>query len=95
MAGAPKWKVYRNGQYVAACKHPDDAAVLVSASGGEVRADHSPKWTVWREGQEEFSAGESYGRAAEVMLERLQDLKEAAHIKAYGKLPADYKRGQS
>ncbi len=68
MAEAPPWKVYRGGKYVAACKHAEDAACLVALSGGEVR--HGHKLVVWREGKEEFPAGESYDRAAAVMFER-------------------------
>ena len=68
MAGSPPWKVYRDNEYVASCKYAEDAAALVSASGGAVKYGHS--LVVWREGQEEFSAGESYDSAAEVMHAR-------------------------
>lgn len=69
MAGSPPWKVYRNREYVASCKCPEDAAVLVSVSGGVVKWDHSA--VVWTEGAEAFSAGESYDRAADLMRDRL------------------------
>lgn len=76
MAGTPSWKVYRDGEYVAACKFAEDAACLVSCFGGEVRYDH--KLLVWTEGAEAFSAGESYDRAAAVMHERRDALSFAA-----------------
>ena len=65
MAATPKWKIYRDGEYVAACKYAEDAAALVAMSGGVVKRGHS--LIVWREGHEEFEAGESYDRAAEIM----------------------------
>lgn len=68
MAATPKWKVYRNGEYVAACKYAEDAAALVAVSGGVVKHGHS--LVVWREGEEDFAAGESYDAAAELMEKR-------------------------
>lgn len=86
MAAAPKWKVYRNGEYVAACKYAEDAACLVSAAGGIVKHGHS--LIVWREGHEKFSAGESYDGAAQIMEKRRYDSFAEAYVKAHGKLPA-------
>jgi hypothetical protein len=85
MASTPPWKVYRNGEYVASCKYPEDAAMLVSASGGVVKHGHS--LTVWTEGREEFSAGESYDQAAATMEQRRYAAYADAYKKAYGKLP--------
>lgn len=69
MAATPPWKVYRDGEYVAACKYAEDAAALVAMSGGIIEHGHS--LVVWREGEEDFSAGESYDEAAELMFKRL------------------------
>src|SRR5262245_6449748 len=79
MADRPNWKCYQSGKYLAACKHAEDAAILVAAwgSSGEVRWSH--RFIVWREGKEEFSAGESFDRAAEVMHERLKQLQAEAY----------------
>lgn len=68
MAASPKWKVYRDGKYIGCVKHAEDAAALVSLSGGMVKLGHG--LVVWREGAEEFSAGESYDGAAQIMHDR-------------------------
>lgn len=70
MASSPKWKVYRNGEYIGSTKYAEDAAALVAMSGGEVRYGHSK--IVWREGQEQHSAGESYDGAANLMRVRAE-----------------------
>jgi hypothetical protein len=70
MSGAPKFKVYRDGEYVAACKFAEDAAMLVAdCAFAEVRYEH--KRVIWREGSEPVSAGESYDGAAEIMMSRI------------------------
>lgn len=75
MAQSPQWKVYRGKEYVAACKYAEDAAAIVMLTGsGTIKHGHG--LTVWTEGQEAFSAGESYDGAAQIMHERLR----AAHI---------------
>lgn len=74
MAAAPVFKVYRNGEYIGCCKHPEDAAALVGMSGGEVRYGHSRKWTLWTDGSEDGCAGDSYDDAAKTMLSRLEQL---------------------
>lgn len=73
MAASPDWKVYKDGEYRAACKYVEDAAVLVAAlgDGTEIRYGHSTAWTVWVEGQENQSAGESYDEVARVARVRL------------------------
>lgn len=87
MAAAPQWKVYHNGEYVAACKYREDAAALVAIfSGGIVKHGHS--LIVWREGYEAFSAGESYDRAGDVMEQRRYAAFVKAYVKTHGKLPA-------
>lgn len=83
MSGTPKWKVYRDKEYVAACKYASDAAAVVGLTGhGTVKYDHS--LIVWREGSERVSASESYDEAAETMLERLDDYHNRSFRKAYG-----------
>lgn len=86
MAATPQWKVYRAGEYVAACKYAEDAACLVSMAGGVVKHGHS--LIVWREGSEEFSAGESYDRAAQIMESRRYESYRVAYESVHGKLPA-------
>jgi hypothetical protein len=77
MAASPQFKVYKSGEYIAAFKYADDAAMLAGARGGQVRYGHS-KWSVvWTEGEEEFAAGESWDDAACVILERVTVLNGA------------------
>lgn len=72
MAASPQFKVYRDGEYVAACKYAEDAAAVIAATGsGEVR--HGHRVVVWREGREGFPAGDSFDRAAQVMHGHLDD----------------------
>ena len=57
-----------------ALKYPSDAAALVGIRGsGTVRNGHPKKNTVWHEGHEEFSAGESYDGAAAIMIRRMDE----------------------
>lgn len=61
MAASPRWKVFNpSGEYVASCKHPEDAGMIVSGygKGATIRDGHTH--VVWREGAEEQPAGESY-----------------------------------
>jgi hypothetical protein len=63
MAGSPPWKVYSSsGEYRAAVRYVEDAAVLVVAlgAGATIRHGHNVKDIVWREGDETQSASESY-----------------------------------
>lgn len=74
MAGSPRLKVFSSdGEYIASVKYYEDAAALASmrGDGTQVRAGHGGT-VLWHEGTEEFSAGESYDDAAQVMLERDQ-----------------------
>lgn len=75
MAAAPRWKVYRGDQYIAACKYLDDAAALVAFNarapdGATIRDGHSPKSIVWTEGKEDQPASESYDHVVEVCWRR-------------------------
>lgn len=76
MAATPRLKVHNpSGEYVASCKHYEDAACLAGmyGEGATIRhADLSRKQSViWREGQERIAAGESYDEAAAIMIERV------------------------
>lgn len=75
MAASPQFKVYRDGEYVAACKYAEDAAMLVAGATGVVK--HGHRLVVWREGSEEFGAGASYDEAAAIMCARV----DAAYAK--------------
>lgn len=71
MAGSPQLKVYSpSGEYVASCKHAEDAAALVSlyGDGATIRVGH--RRTVWTEGAELQSAAESYDYVALVVGSR-------------------------
>ena len=80
MASAPQWKVFNpQGEYVAACKHVEDAACLVAmyGDGAEIRHGHSPRDFVWCEGSETLSAGESYDGVADVVAARVAQARAA------------------
>ena len=67
----PIWKIYDSqGKYVAACTYSEDAAAVVSlhGDGATIRHGHSP--IVWRNGSEDFDAGESYDRTAALIMDR-------------------------
>ena len=82
MAQSPKYKVYRNKEYIGCCKYAEDAAALVSLTPeGQVRWGHS--LVVWREGQEEFPAGESYDMAARTINTRIDAYNESAFSRVY------------
>lgn len=73
MANAPHLKIFNpSGDYIGCVKHYEDAACLVSSygAGATVRFGHSKRHTLWSEGAEAFSAGESYDQAAIVMRDR-------------------------
>ena len=71
MAATPRFKVYRNGEYVASCKYAEDAAMMIALSnGGDIRDGRNALKIVWREGSEDFSASESPDMAAQVIMDR-------------------------
>ena len=73
MGATPRWKVYRDGEYVASCKYVEDAAALIGVSNcGEVRDGDNGRKVVWREGREAFSAADSYDGVAEVVHSRVR-----------------------
>jgi hypothetical protein len=90
MAGSPYLKLFNpQGEYVACFKHLEDAAALVSiyGDGAEIRDGHNKRNTIWREGSEDFSAGESCDRAADVMLDRMIARAEAARTRHAERYP--------
>lgn len=92
MAGAPKLKVYDpQGVYVAACKYGEDAACLAAlyGHGATIRDGHNYQNCVWKEGYEDFSAGESYYRVAGIILDRMNAKAEAAAARWRERYPAE------
>ena len=79
MANAPRFKVYTpDGEYVASCKHAEDAAALVAlyGDGATIRAGHSRRDILWHEGFQGQPAAESYdfvARTAEGWLREKQN----------------------
>lgn len=75
MAGSPKYKVYDNdGQYVAACKFAEDAAILVSIGypdRGEVRLNHSKVLFV-----SSPESSDSYDAIAEQIVRREREVRQ-------------------
>lgn len=64
MAGSPRWKVYNTeGEYVASCKHVEDAAAIIAlyGDGASIRDGHSK--VVWLEGRD-GEAAESFDAVA-------------------------------
>lgn len=88
MAESPKWKVYASdGVYVAAFKHIEDAAVLVAARGDGTTIRRSHGKPLWVEGAEEFSAGESYDRVFDVVMQRAHEADRKHYFRIYGRYP--------
>ena len=70
MASTPRFKVYSPaGEYIAACRYVDDAAVLVAFQGEGARVKLEHRRVLWTEGADGL-ASESYDAAAHVMLDR-------------------------
>ena len=71
------FKVYRSsGEYIGCCKYASDAGWLaaVSGDGATVRYGHSKKDTLWTEGSEVTTAGESFDHVAEIIIDRYHQL---------------------
>lgn len=76
MAATPRLKVHNpSGEYIASCKHYEDAACLVALYGVGAFVKHADlsrrNDVIWREGSERIPAGESYDEAASIMIERV------------------------
>ena len=73
MSGSPRLKIFNSqGEYIGCVKHYEDAACLVASygTGATVRFGHSKRQTLWNEGAEDFSAGDSYDQAGQIMRQR-------------------------
>jgi hypothetical protein len=74
MAKTPEFKVYKDsGEYVAACKYPEDAAAIVASygDGATIRLGH--RRVIWQEGSETQPAGESYDYVYQVVMDRIRN----------------------
>lgn len=76
------WKVYkapelpgRPGDFVAATKHPADAAVLVAHFGAGAQIKYKHHTLVWTEGREHFNAVQSYDMVGRVCIERVRTIR--------------------
>ncbi len=72
------FKVYRaSDEYIGCCKYASDAGWLaaVSGDGATVRYGHAKKDTLWTEGKEVTTAGESFDHVAEIIIERYDALR--------------------
>ena len=79
----PELKIFNpSGEYIGCMKHGEDAACVCAlyGKGASIRYGHDKRHTVWNEGAEEFSAGESYDRVALLIADRI----EAIWAKARG-----------
>lgn len=66
MAATPRLKVYNpQGEYIASCKHGEDAAAIVGNYGHGAKIKDRNGKVLWHEGYEEQSAAESYDYVAE------------------------------
>lgn len=84
MAISPQLKIYNTvGEYVASCKHHEDAAAIIGVygNGAIVRFGHKRKNVLWTEGKEEFSVKSSYDQAATVMRQREEKFKRRATLR--------------
>jgi len=73
VANSPNFKVYSPaGEYVAACKHAEDAACLAALYGDDATIRYRHRHVVWEEGNENQPADESYDYVAKVILDRVR-----------------------
>jgi len=66
MSSSPKYKVFNAvGEYVACCKHVEDAAAIIASygDGASIRTGHAKKDTVYVNGVD-GNAGDSYDAVA-------------------------------
>lgn len=73
MGAAPEWKVFNaDGEYVAACKEIEGAAVLADFYGNGSKIKHEHRLTVWTEGAEDQPAAESWDHVATTAYARVE-----------------------
>jgi len=80
MAASPRWKVFNpQGEYVASCKHVEDAAAIVSSygEGATIRDGYTTRSIMWTEGKEKQPAGESYDFVHAVVTGRARERAQA------------------
>lgn len=76
MAASPRFKVYTpDGEYIAACKYSEDAAMLASlgyGKGATIRDGHTKRSIVWTEGVD-GDGSESYDLVAAHITTKLSE----------------------
>ncbi len=71
MASSPIWKVYRGDEYIAGCKEPIYAGMIVASIGThDMTIRYGHKYVVWHEGFEDIPASESYDIVTETCRQR-------------------------
>ena len=75
----PQYKVFVDGEYIASTKYALEAAVLAGLRmDSDVRyGGHARKNIIWKEGEEGFSACESWDKAASIMVSRVRTFVQA------------------
>ena len=71
MARAPRFKVYRNGEYVASCKDIEDAAAIAAMGGIGVTIRDGHSFVVW-ENDRDGDPGDSFDHVANVAYARMR-----------------------
>lgn len=84
MAQSPQYKIYYDGTYHGALKFAEDAAALVAVLGDGAQIRFGHKLIVWREGDEQISAHESYDIVADTVRDRVHEHNKRAYQKIYG-----------
>jgi hypothetical protein len=83
MAASPKYKVYNPaGEYVACCKHAEDAACLVAlyGIGASIRLGHAKVLTLYCE-DDQLLASQSYDEVAERVHAKEHELHQRSFAK--------------
>ena len=74
MAQSPQFKVFNPaGKYIAACRHIEDAAMLVGAYGQGAKIKFGHSMIVWTEGSEAAKASDSFDAVAQVVSTRIRN----------------------
>lgn len=74
MAASPRFKVHNPmGEYIASCKHIEDAACIVGlyGAGAKIRDGRNNDRILWNEGAEIICAADSYDEVHRIVSERL------------------------
>ncbi len=70
MASSPIYKVYRDGEYVASCKHTEDAAAICGMGGEKVMVKLNHRKVIYDHSKDNEIASDSWDEAAEIMRAR-------------------------